>query len=176
MRPTRSALAFALLALPVTPVPAQEAAAEMHAVSPDAIGEAIGTVQFSEGDGGLTLAIDVRGLAPGGHGMHLHENGSCEPAANDEGEVAAARAAGGHYDPESTGAHAGPEIQGHKGDLPLLEVGSDGTAVTELTAPRLTLADARGKALIIHAGGDNYSDQPEPLGGGGDRVACGVVQ
>jgi Cu-Zn family superoxide dismutase len=148
----------------------------MHAVSPDGVGEAIGTVQLSESDGGLTLAIDVRGLAPGGHGMHLHENGSCEPAANDEGEVAAAQAAGGHYDPESTGTHAGPEGQGHKGDLPLLEVGSDGTAVTELTAPRLTLADARGKALIIHAGGDNYSDQPEPLGGGGDRVACGVVQ
>jgi len=28
---------------------------------------------------------------------------------------------------------------------------------------------------MIHAGGDNYSDQPEPLGGGGGRIACGVA-
>ena len=29
-------------------------------------------------------------------------------------------------------------------------------------------------ALIVHAGGDTYSDTP-PLGGGGARVACGVA-
>ena len=34
----------------------------------------------------------------------------------------------------------------------------------------------RGKAVIIHASGDNYSDQPAPLGGGGARIACGVFQ
>jgi superoxide dismutase, Cu-Zn family len=28
---------------------------------------------------------------------------------------------------------------------------------------------------MIHAGGDNYADAPKPLGGGGARVACGVV-
>ena len=28
---------------------------------------------------------------------------------------------------------------------------------------------------MIHAGGDNYSDQPQPLGGGGARIACGVI-
>jgi Cu-Zn family superoxide dismutase len=29
---------------------------------------------------------------------------------------------------------------------------------------------------MIHAGGDNYSDTPKPLGGGGDRLVCGVVK
>jgi len=29
---------------------------------------------------------------------------------------------------------------------------------------------------MIHAGGDNYADQPAPLGGGGARVACGVIK
>ena len=44
-------------------------------------------------------------------------------------------------------------------------------------APRITdLAALRGKTLMIHAGGDNYSDQPKPLGGGGARIACGVIQ
>ena len=35
---------------------------------------------------------------------------------------------------------------------------------------------SRHLALMLHAGGDNYSDQPAPLGGGGARMACGVAQ
>ena len=38
------------------------------------------------------------------------------------------------------------------------------------------LGQLAGKALMIHAGGDNYSDEPKPLGGGGARVACGVIR
>ena len=38
-----------------------------------------------------------------------------------------------------------------------------------------SMDDLEGRAVMIHAGGDNYSDQPKPLGGGGARVACGVV-
>jgi Cu-Zn family superoxide dismutase len=29
---------------------------------------------------------------------------------------------------------------------------------------------------MIHAGGDTYSDMPAPLGGGGARLACGVIK
>jgi len=29
---------------------------------------------------------------------------------------------------------------------------------------------------MIHAGGDNYADQPAPRGGGGARVACGAIK
>ena len=28
---------------------------------------------------------------------------------------------------------------------------------------------------MAHAGGDNHSDHPLPLGGGGERFACGVI-
>jgi Cu-Zn family superoxide dismutase len=42
-------------------------------------------------------------------------------------------------------------------------------------APRLSTDDLKGRAIVIHSGGDNYSDTPRPLGGGGARVACGVV-
>jgi Cu-Zn family superoxide dismutase len=56
-------------------------------------------------------------------------------------------------------------------------VGADGAAGTAVTAPRLTkLAEVKGKALMIHAGGDNYADKPAPLGGGGARIACGVIE
>jgi superoxide dismutase, Cu-Zn family len=175
MRRLMSAAACAAVAL-ATPAFAEDASAEMHAVTAEGIGEALGTVSLSDGAGGLVLTVSLTGLAPGEHGFHLHEHGSCDPAANADGQMTAAQAAGGHYDPEGTGKHDGPEGAGHKGDLPVLAVAADGTAAGELTAPHLTVADARGKALMLHAGGDNYSDDPKPLGGGGARVACGIVQ
>ena len=45
-----------------------------------------------------------------------------------------------------------------------------------VAAPRLTLKDVQGRALMIHEGGDNYSDEPKPLGGGAGRIACGIVK
>jgi Cu-Zn family superoxide dismutase len=44
-----------------------------------------------------------------------------------------------------------------------------------LVAPRLRLADILGRSLIIHAGSDNFSDEPAPLGGGGARIACVII-
>ena len=49
-------------------------------------------------------------------------------------------------------------------------------ATKAVTAPHLTLRELQGKALVIHEGGDNYSDQPKPNGGGGARIVCGVIQ
>mgnify|MGYP006210031799 CR=1 FL=1 len=37
------------------------------------------------------------------------------------------------------------------------------------------IAEIKGHALMVHAGGDNHADMPKPLGGGGDRMACGVI-
>ena len=45
----------------------------------------------------------------------------------------------------------------------------------KLDVAGLKVADMEGHALMIHAGGDNYADAPKPLGGGGERIACGVV-
>jgi Cu-Zn family superoxide dismutase len=167
--------AAAVMGLAV-PAAAEEATAEIYAVSAEGIGDEIGTIQLADSADGLVIETDLGDLPPGPHGFHLHTHGSCEPAHNDQGQMTAALGAGGHYDPDNTGRHAGPEGDGHKGDLPVLEVAGDGTAKVTLKAPRLTVADARGRALMIHAGGDNYSDEPKPLGGGGARIACGVVE
>ena len=51
-----------------------------------------------------------------------------------------------------------------------------GKANQTLLAPRLTLSQIRGLSVMVHAGGDNYSDHPKPLGGGGERIACGVIK
>ena len=88
--------------------------------------------------------------------------------------MVAGLAAGGHWDPDETGEHLGPFGNGHRGDLSRLVVNDDGTTPTSVVAPRLSTADLRGKALVVHAGGDTYSDTPA-LGGGGARIACGVV-
>ena len=146
----------------------------MHAVNADGVGERVGQVTVSESDHGLVFTPQLEGLDQGVHGFHVHQNASCEPAEKD-GKMTAAAAAGGHYDPEKTGHHGTPWGDGHLGDLPSLYVDADGKATLPVLAPRLEMDDLEGRAVMIHAGGDNYSDQPKPLGGGGARVACGVV-
>ncbi|MDA3133495.1 superoxide dismutase [Cu-Zn] SodC2 [Atlantibacter hermannii] len=149
---------------------------EMHLVTPQGIGQSIGEVEIEETDNGLKFTPDLKALPPGERGFHIHANGSCEPAMKD-GKPSAAEAAGGHLDPQTTGKHQGPEGAGHIGDLPVLLVDKDGNAKEAVTAPRLKkLDEVKGKALMIHVGGDNMSDKPEPLGGGGARFACGVIK
>ncbi len=94
-----------------------------------------------------------------------------------ETKASAAESAGGHLDPQNTGKHEGPEGAGHLGDLPALVVNNDGKATDAVIAPRLkSLDEIKDKALMVHVGGDNMSDQPKPLGGGGERYACGVIK
>jgi superoxide dismutase, Cu-Zn family len=147
----------------------------INAISDDGVGAIIGTVRLADSDKGLLIDPDIGNLAPGTHGFHVHEKPSCEPADKD-GKKTAGHAAGGHYDPSKTGKHLGPQGAGHAGDLPALEVNENGEAVRQMLAPHLKLADIKGRALMIHAGSDNYSDDPKPLGGGGPRVACGVIE
>ena len=81
------------------------------------------------------------------------------------------------YDPRHTKKHLGPlSTVGHRGDLPALVVDAQGNAAQPVTAPHLKVAEIRGRSIVIHAGGDNYSDSPKPLGGGGARIACGIIQ
>jgi Cu-Zn family superoxide dismutase len=175
MRPPAAILASLILAA-ASPALAQSLTAPMALAMPTGPGASVGTVTISEGPDGAKFALDLHGLPPGPHGFHVHGNPSCAPGEKD-GKPVPAGAAGGHLDPDKTGMHMGPMGAGHLGDLPLIVVGADGTAKTVLIAPRIKTLDAvRGHALMIHAGGDNYADQPAPLGGGGARLACGVIE
>jgi Cu-Zn family superoxide dismutase len=147
----------------------------MNHVSRYGVGESIGTINARHTPNGVLFTPNLRGLTPGLHGFHVHENPNCG-AGEKDGEKIAGLAAGGHYDPANTGTHAGPYADGHLGDLPALFVSAEGTVTHPVLAPRLKLDDLEGRSLMIHAGGDNYSDQPKPLGGGGARMACGVVK
>ena len=185
---TRITSLLILLALPLVTAcsPANDDGADavleavdvtLYRVDADGRGEALGTVLARNTDFGLLLEPDLEGLPQGIKGFHVHQNPDCGPAENDAGEVVPGLAAGGHYDPEDTGAHHGPySHEGHLGDMPPLYFDADERATLPVLAPLLSVADLQGRALVLHAGGDNFSDDPEPLGGGGARAACGVVE
>lgn len=132
-------------------------------------GKLVGTVLVSETKFGLLFTPDLHGLTPGIHGFHIHLNSSCEKNG---------MAAGGHLDPANTNKHLGPyNTNGHLGDLPALYITADGSSLTPVLAPRLMhLDEIRNHALMLHEGGDNYSDDPVKLGGGGTRMVCGIIK
>ncbi len=166
----RLSVGFMLLAAALV-ARAEQVIVTMNEISASGVGASIGTVTLSDGPNGLVIQPNLKQLAPGEHGFHVHANSDCGAANN-----AAGMAAGGHFDPAKSEKHLGPKAAGHLGDLPALVVGTDGTATQSMAAGRLKVADVKGRALMIHAGGDNYSDEPKPLGGGGARVACGVIK
>jgi superoxide dismutase, Cu-Zn family len=172
----RVALVLAIVLAIAVKVQAATAIATINSIDPNGIGAALGQITFKDTEKGLLITPDLSGLPPGAHGFHIHEKGSCAPA-QQNGKKVAGLAAAGHYDPQHTGKHEGPNhSQGHQGDLPVLVVSPDGKAKHPLSASRLTVSDIRGHSIMIHGGGDNYADQPAPLGGGGARIACGVIK
>ncbi|HEX2037009.1 MAG TPA: superoxide dismutase family protein [Chloroflexota bacterium] len=143
-------------------------------------GAVLGTATFTQTRDGVAIAGELRGLPPGLHGIHLHETGRCE---------APFTSAGAHFNPAGAqhgirnpqGAHTGDVV-----NLADLDVGSNllvtpnGTATLRFLAReatlgpgRLSVFDADGSALVIHAAeDDNITD---PTGNSGDRIACGVL-
>jgi len=172
----KTSLAVAVCVLLVASfVYAEEVIVNVNLVSEQGVGKEIGTVTAADSKYGLILTPQLSDLTPGLHGFHVHDKPDCSHAMKD-GKAVPALAAGGHYDPANTGKHEGPFGNGHLGDLPALYVGANGKATLPVLAPRLKTADIKGRSLMIHGGGDNYSDTPAPFGGGGARVACGVVK
>lgn len=175
--PIGTTLGLALLAAVVAlPCLAADLTVTMHKTTQDGTSEALGTVTITMTDGGAAFKLHLHGLPPGPHGFHVHENAHCGPTLMNGIRIPGG-AAGGHLDPDHTDKHEGPTGEGHLGDLPVLDVEADGTATQTLTAPRIKNIDVlKDHALIIHIGGDNYSDSPIMLGGGGGRLACGLVE
>lgn len=154
---------------------AAETTVTLNVAEAKGAGAAVGTVRIVETRYGLAFYPALKGLPPGLHGIHVHENPSCAPLDRD-GTPVPALAAGGHLDPKATKKHGEPWGDGHLGDLPALYVAADGTASNPVLAPRLMkLSDVADRSLMVHVGGDNHADHPAPLGGGGARLACGVI-
>jgi Cu-Zn family superoxide dismutase len=146
---------------------AMMSAAGATAALKTAQGAAAGTVKVSEIAGALSVQLNVEGLPPGDHGVHIHMTGKCEGPKFES--------AGGHWNP--TGMKHGldsPQGQ-HAGDMPNLVVGADGAGTLTYSLKGGTLAgllDADGAAFVVHAKKDDQ--KTDPSGDSGDRIACGV--
>ncbi|MDX1539364.1 superoxide dismutase family protein [Arsukibacterium sp.] len=143
----------------------------MNRVTPDEVAAGSGTITVRQTSDGLVFTPNLMGLNAGMHGFHIHQNPSCEPELKD-GKPVAAAAAGGHYDPTNAGTHTGPQGDGHKGDLPMIEVDSSG-AQQAVTIKGLTLDDLKNRSLVVHKRRDDYSSNP--AGDSGPRIMCGVI-
>lgn len=153
----------------------------------NASGSSVGTAQITEEGDHVRLTVEAHGLTPGFHGLHFHQNGKCEANSTPPGGGAPGDflSAGGHLQVGATNAHPS------SGDMTSLQVRSDGKGYLVTTSDAVTLDQLRGKALVIHAGADNFGNIPGrysreggtgpdentlSTGDAGGRVACGVVE
>lgn len=153
---------------------AESITVKMDILDPKNGNKAAGDIVITETEYGLVFTPALTGLTPGLHGFHIHTNADC--GANKEG--VAGMAAGGHWDPANVKSHSFPwDDKGHKGDLPALFVDDKGGSINPVLAPKLKkLSDVKGHSVMVHMGGDNHNDKPTALGGGGARMACGVIK
>lgn len=169
--------------------PASGAGWEAVAVLHDVNGNQVGKIKFDGDDQGTEVKVSLHGITVGTdayHGFHLHNGATACDAAAQDGPFTNV---GGHWNP--TGAIHGA----HKGDLPTVLVLADGTATARSITGRFEPADIAGRAVILHAGPDNYANIPAryqsnelPLGttgadaptkaagDAGGRIACGIVE
>jgi len=170
----------------------------------NADGLQIGTVIGSEFDGAVTLIITVSNLAPGEHGMHIHETGACDPAGDEPFS-----SAGGHFNPVGTphgpgmatvevqvqepeeGAAtpiadvaspvANADGESHAGDLGNITVDESGRISVAVTTTSVTFAAGAENSLADADGSalvihENADDlMTDPSGDSGGRIACAVL-
>lgn len=165
--------AFALVALAAGAFAAGAGAQGMaHIDVKDATGKSVGMAMISAAkDGGVSIAVDFKGLPPGEHALHFHMTAKCEPPFTS---------AGGHFNPTAK-KHGMQNPEGpHAGDMANFTVAANGTAKTTIVNKNVTMGDGAnsiyangGTALMIHAGADDM--KTDPSGNAGDRIACGLV-
>lgn len=138
----------------------------------DAQGVTIGTASLRDIPSGVLLKVDLAGVAPGVHGLHIHTVGKCE--------APMFASAGGHFAPGGTKHGLLSPMGPHAGDLPNVYVGADGKLSLEVLVRGVTLAagpvsllDFDGSAVVLHATADDYLT--DPAGNAGGRIACGVI-
>lgn len=149
--------------------PEPEMAMRAVAVLRNAAGEQIGQATFVQEGGEVILNATVRDVPlEGSHGLHVHENGVCEPPFTS---------AGGHFNPGATEHGCPPEADRHGGDFGNLEI-AGGMGTLEISSELVTVEEGPrsvvGKAVILHEMTDDCTSQP--TGDAGARHACGVVE
>ena len=149
----------------------------VNIANPD--GHIVAIASVTENADGVVFTIvktTDSGLAPGEHGVHIHEVGACDASGEKPYD-----SAGGHFNPTG-GHHGAPDDQeSHAGDLGNLVVNDDGTIDYQITNDMVTLEPGAenslngptGSSIVIHAGEDDL--KTDPSGESGAREACGIL-
>jgi Cu-Zn family superoxide dismutase len=138
----------------------------------DLQGAPIGTATLSPAKGGgVSIALDLKNLAPGEHAFHVHQVARCEPPF---------ATAGPHFNPAAKKHGLENPDGSHAGDMKNITVAPDGTAKVVIVNTQVTLGDGPnsvfangGTSLVVHAKPDDM--KTDPAGNAGDRIACGVI-
>ena len=130
-----------------------------------------GKVTFTQKGAKVSMKVEVKGLTPGTHAIHLHEKGDC--SAPD------ATSAGGHWNPTSENHGQWGHAPFHHGDIGNLVADAKGKAELTIESELWTIGDGKasdvvGHAVVVHAKEDDFTTQP--TGNAGGRVACGVIK
>lgn len=168
----RRLLLSALLLLSLPAMAAQKAHAVARLAGLD--GKALGTAEFAAVNHGVLITLDLHGLPPGPHGVHLHVSGNCDAKTGFTAAGPILSLKPGHQ--HGYLAEGGPE----SGDLPNQWADDQGRLHASMVTTAFTLGNGKtsifdrdGIAIILDQRGDDYHTQP--LGNAGSRIACGVV-
>jgi superoxide dismutase, Cu-Zn family len=170
MKRTLLAITAVVIAAGCTSMPPSTSSPSARAtLAPTAGNRTSGTVTFEPRGDKIRVVAAVSGLAPGGHGFHIHEKGDC--SAPD------GTSAGGHFNPTGK-PHGDPaHADHHGGDMPMLVADASGNAMLDTLLDTVTIgggaADIVGRAVIVHKDADDFKTQP--TGNSGARVACCVI-
>jgi Cu-Zn family superoxide dismutase len=139
----------------------------------DGKGAALGTVAIRSVRKGVSLKLKLKGLTPGQHAIHFHQNPSCE--APDF------KSAGPHFNPYGR-KHGLENPEGaHAGDMLNITADDNGNAKATIVNKNVSLGNEThslfaggGTALVIHARPDDMKS--DPAGEAGARIGCAVIK
>ena len=154
--------------------PAQKVEVIKFALEPKSDSKVSGTVTFTQENGIVTMVAEMEGLTEGTHAIHIHEKADCS---SPDG-----KSTGGHWNPTmQPHGQWGAEEGYHKGDIGNFTADASGKGSITFSTDQWCIGcgdetkDILGKAVIVHAGTDDYITQP--TGDAGGRVSCaGIIE
>jgi Cu-Zn family superoxide dismutase len=137
-------------------------------------GDDAGKATFIQGKKELAIKLELKGLPPGEHAVHIHAKPLCD--APDF------KSAGGHFNPDAKQHGTLNPLGHHNGDLPQnIVIGEDHTGSATFKVDYLSMTEGApnnilangGTAIMVHEKPDDM--KTDPTGNAGNRIACGVI-
>lgn len=161
-------LAVAVCGLAV--VSAQAKPAGTKVALKNGAGEDVGSATFTQAKNGVKVKIELKNLPIGAHGVHIHQNPTCEGPDF--------KTAGGHFNPDHKQHGFDNPAGHHAGDLPQNvtvqenHIGEASFVITSVSLDPKAPNTLFGTSIVVHEKADDM--KTDPSGNSGNRIACGV--